>query len=271
MKIIIPTNDMSQWRWILVNSSSGKDSQTALLNVIRFCDEKGVPRDRIVVAHQDLDHVEWPGSMDLARKQAEIHGVRFEVSRYRNIAGEEPGLLDYIRKRGKWPSSTTRFCTSEYKRSPGGRIITKLWRESQGPILQVFGFRAEESPARSKKPVFEKNNRFSTKSREVMDWLPIHEWRLGEVWKDIKESQVPYHWAYDKGMPRLSCSVCVFAPRQALLLAGKLRPELLKEYAELEKEIGHDFQHKKPIREILEALERGEEPDLKSMDGNWNM
>jgi len=54
-----------------------------------------------------------------------------------------------------------------------------------------------------------------------------------------------------------------------LMIAGKLNPELLDIYVKLEAEIGHDFQHKKPIRLIKEALDNGETPP--EMDGNWNM
>ena len=36
----------------------------------------------------------------------------------------------------------------------------------------------------------------------------------------IRRSGVPYHYAYDFGMPRLSCMFCFYAPKSALRLAG---------------------------------------------------
>lgn len=257
------------WAWIVVNSSGGKDSQTALREVIRICDAAGYPRDQIVVSHQDLGRVEWEDTMELAKEQADHYGLRFEVSRYRDRNGAELNLLEYVERRGKWPDNANRFCTSEMKRSPGNRVITKLRRERPGHILQVFGFRAEESPARKKRPVMQINKRAGNKTHEVWDWLPIHQWTLDEVWADIKESEVDYHPAYGLGMPRLSCCFCIFAPQSALLRAAYANPGLLDEYCRIEEKIGHDFQHKKPIRNIRDLMRAGEKPG--ACTGAWNM
>ena len=258
-----------EWRWIVVNWCGGKDSQAALRAVVDECDRQGISRDRIVVSHQCLGRMEWEGTRELVERQAAHYGLRVEISKYRDKNGNSPDLLDYALKRGKWPSSSARWCTSELKRSPGNRVLTMLSRERPGPILQVFGFRAEESPARKKKAVFEQDKRASTGIKPVYNWLPIHHWTEDEVWADIRESGVPWHPAYDLGMPRLSCCACIFAPQGALMIAAKHNPELFAEYARVEREIGHDFQHKKPIAEIIAAVNRGEEPNLTG--GAWNM
>ncbi len=262
--------DFREFRWIVINSSGGKDSQTALAKVVERADIWGIPRDRLVVSHQCLGQMEWKGTREVAAAQAACYGLRFEVSKYRTKAGASPTLLDYVRLRGMWPSNTQRYCTSEFKRGPGGRVLTMLYRESPGAILNVFGFRASESPARAKKVVLVKNTRFSTAKRLVMDWLPIHEWTDEQVWAHVKESGVPYHYAYDLGMPRLSCVFCIFAPRAALLVAGQHNPELLAEYVAVERETGHDFQNGKPIESIQEAIARGEKPATGG-SGAWNM
>ena len=262
--------DLGNYRWIVVNSSGGKDSQAALRVVWYECTQRGVPLDRIVVSHQCLGRMEWPGTLDLAKRQAKHYGLRFLVESYQDKAGARLSLLDYVRQRRKWPSSTTRFCTSEFKRSPGGRVLTRLSREAQGNILNVYGFRAEESPARKKKPVFARNQRWSSRRRTVHDWLPIHDWTVKQVWDSTRESGVPHHPAYDKGMPRLSCVFCIFAPRNALLTAGLHNPELLDEYCALEAEIGHTFQHGRSLASIREALQAGERPAAQT-DDKWNM
>lgn len=263
------TDTLHRWRWIVVNSSGGKDSQTALRHVVQACDAAGVSRDRIVVSHQCLGRMEWPGTLELVQEHAAHYGLRLEVSAYRDKGGTPLTLLDYIRARGKWPDSKNRFCTSEYKRGPGKRVIVKLFREAPGDVLNVFGFRAEESSSRAKKKVFALNPRCSCKARQVWDWLPIHHWTEEAVWDDIRASGVRWHYAYDLGMPRLSCCFCIFAPRAALLVAGKANPDLLDEYCEAEEKTGHYFQHKKPIRAVRAALQAGEEPG--KMDGKWNM
>ncbi|MCB1053435.1 MAG: phosphoadenosine phosphosulfate reductase family protein, partial [Acidobacteria bacterium] len=139
---------LKNFRWIVVNSSGGKDSQTALRQVVQICDQQQVSRERIHVSHQDLGEAEWPGTMDLVKRQAACYGLPVTVTRYRTQKGEELTLLDNVQKRGKWPSSQQRYCTSDFKRGPGSRVITQL---GAGSVLNVYGFRAEESPARAKK------------------------------------------------------------------------------------------------------------------------
>ena len=261
--------NLKNYRWIVVNSSGGKDSQTALRVIVQECDRLGISRDRIVVSHQCLGRSEWQGTLELAKAQADHYGLRFEVSKYRNIKGQELSLLDAVRVRGKWPAGGPRYCTSEFKRGPGARVIVKLYRESAGDVLNVLGFRSEESPARAKKAVFSPNKRLCTRDRQVHDFLPIHEWTESAVWASIKASGVPYHQAYDLGMNRLSCVFCIFAPKAALMIAGKHNPELLDEYVAVEREIGHTFQHGRSLASIQAALAAGETAG--ACTTAWNM
>lgn len=260
---------LHDYTWIVVHSSAGKDSQTALRRTLLECARQGYPFNQVVVSHQDLGRMEWAGTRELAQRQAAHYGLRFEVTRYRNKDGVELDLLDYVRKRGKWPDSDNRFCTSEFKRGPGNRLLTMLSKERPGSILQVFGFRADESPARKRKPVFEQDKRASTGVKPVFNWLPIHEWTVGQVWEDIRLSGVPWHPAYDLGMKRLSCCFCVFAPRNALLLSGKANPELLDTYCAMEAEIGHTFQNGRSLSDVREAIHNDETPGEDTE--KWNM
>ena len=259
--------DLKSYDVILVNSSGGKDSQAMLDLVVELADAEGV-RNRIVVVHCDLGRVEWKGTRELAEAQARHYGVRFEI-----VKRAKHDLLAEVRARKKWPSSTTRYCTSYYKREPAMALMTRLVREVNAGrpvrILNCYGFRAEESTARAKREVFSVNKRASNGRRHVDDWLPIHEWKLAEVWARIKASGVPHHPAYDKGMPRLSCCFCIFAPKPALMIAAKENPELFEEYVAVEKEIGHRFRVSLSLVEVKDALDRGEEPGPCS--GAWNM
>jgi 3'-phosphoadenosine 5'-phosphosulfate sulfotransferase (PAPS reductase)/FAD synthetase len=253
--------ELSRYDWIVANSSAGKDSQAMLDYVVERCDQAHVPRVRLVVVHADLGRVEWPGTRKLAQKQAEHYGLAFHVVRRR-----QGDLLQHIAQRGKFPSPTVRFCTSDMKRAPIQTLFTRLAAETlltRPPpvrILSCMGMRADESPARAKKPPFERDRRSSNGKRVVDVWLPIHDWTIPQVWQRIRASGVPHHPAYDLGMPRLSCCFCIFSPRSALLLAGKHNPELLAEYVALEKAIGHTFRHELPLASIQAALAEGEEP-----------
>ncbi len=264
-----PPGPLANYRWIIINYSGGKDSQAALHHVIAACDREGVPRERLVVSHQCLGAMEWPGTVDLVREHARHYGLRVEITRYRDRSGHELNLLEYVRKRRRWPSSQQRYCTSEFKRGPGGRVIVKLHREAPGRVLNIYGFRSEESPARAAKTPFALNKRFSSRTREVWDWLPIHDWLESDVWRIIGESPLRHHPAYTLGMPRLSCCFCIFAPRGALIIAGRANPALLDEYCAVEAEIQHTFQNGRGIAEIRAAIRSGEQPA--APNAVWNM
>lgn len=275
--------DLTSYDFILINSSAGKDSQAMLDYIVECAKDCGVPMSKLVVVHSDLGRVEWSGTPALAYEQAKHYGLRFEIVKrkgrvYRgNTLGD---LLDHVQIRGMWPSPTNRWCTSDHKRGQVSRLITQLGREAQENgvehprILNCMGMRAEESPGRAKLVDFEYDHRASCKTRTVDRWLPIHHWTVQQVWNRIKASGVPHHYAYDLGMPRLSCCFCIFAPRTALLLAAKHNPELLDKYVQVEEQIQHKFRLECSMQDLKDAVEAGEADRLTPEDlgtGTWNM
>jgi 3'-phosphoadenosine 5'-phosphosulfate sulfotransferase (PAPS reductase)/FAD synthetase len=195
----------------------------------------------------------------LAEEQARHYGLAFHAVRRR-----QGDLLDHIARRGMFPSPTARYYTSDHKRAQIHRLFTCLTdnalQDDCGPvrILNCLGLRADESPARARRPPFTKDERASNSRRHVDLWLPIHHWTVSQVWQRIRASGVRHHPAYDLGMPRLSCCFCIFAPRSALLLAGQHNPALLAEYVAVERKINHSFRKELPLADIQAALRRGE-------------
>lgn len=278
--------DLADYDVILVNTSGGKDSQAMLDLVYELAVSAGVV-DRLVAVHADLGRtprgldVEWPGTAELAEEQAEHYGVRFiKVDR------PQGGLLQHILERGMWPSSAARYCTSDHKRGQVRRVMTQLAREVRAPgqrahgrrarILNCMGLRREESPARRKKQAFVvdelgPDGRYRGASnktvRQVDEWLPIVEWTEAEVWERIRAAGTRHHPAYDLGMPRLSCSLCVLASRPALVRTAQLRPDLADEYLAAENTMGHRFTDAFSIADIIAEAEASDTPVTIP---NWN-
>lgn len=156
-------------------------------------------------------------------------------------------MLDYARRRGAFPDSARRWCTSEFKRGPILKHFTAMalrWQrehETRRPcrILDCIGLRGEESAARAKRAVF--TPRLSTRNKHVDTFLPIHALTEDDVWARIHASGAPVHPAYALGMSRLSCVFCILAGKKDLEIAARHNPELLAEYIEVERETGHDF------------------------------
>lgn len=244
--------DLHSYHVVAISTSGGKDSQAMFDHVVALCRSVGYQGD-IVAIHADLGDMEWEGTTDLVREQCAHYAVPLYV-----VSRPQGDLLTQVEQRGMWPSSKCRYCTSDHKRAQIWKVYTQLTEDRQTAlemslsemrndplrILECVGLRAEESPARSRKPVFEeKRKKISCGIRQVDTWLPIHDWTEEQVWDTIHESKVPYHHAYDLGMPRLSCAFCIFAPESALLLAGKHNPQLLQRYVDVERRIGHTFGH----------------------------
>jgi len=245
--------------------------------VMDECDRLAISRDLVVVVHADLGQVEWFGTKELARYQAARYGLRFEV-----VKREQGDLLEHARSRKKWFSPKQRYCTSDHKRGQVHRLFTKLTQESRRSqqrvfrvrILDVMGIRADESRNRAKLSPWERNDRASNGRRDVWTWLPIHGWSEKQVWDSIRARDVPHHFAYDLGMPRLSCCFCIFAPEAAIKLAAKHNRDLLDRYIEVEDEIGHSFKDPKSswqLRSIRDAIDNGDDGDDGHPIVSWEM
>jgi 3'-phosphoadenosine 5'-phosphosulfate sulfotransferase (PAPS reductase)/FAD synthetase len=244
---------------IVVNSSAGKDSQAMLDYVAEIARAVGA-RDRVTVVHNDLGTtdsglpVEWPGTEALAREQAAAYDFPIVVTRR-----EKGGLFQQLRnERRLFPSSAARWCTSDQKTSQGRKAVTRLVAETgitdrPVEVLYCLGLRAGESSGRARKPVLEIDKAGTSGRRIIRRWLPIHDWSETEVWRRIKLSGVPHHPAYDQGMSRLSCSLCVLASRDDLICAARLRPDLAAEYAAVEVELGHNFRADMSMADIITA------------------
>jgi len=162
-----------------------------------------------------------------------------------------------------WMKPSQRFCTSDHKRDQQAKLLTRLAQEKgrgrRVRVLQCMGMRAGESPARAKLRPFYLDKRTSNGKKTVHIWLPIHGMSDVEVWADVKASGVRHHWAYDIGMPRLSCCFCIYAPKAALVLAAKRMPELAQKYVDVENEVGYSFRQGLPMAEVIRAAESGED------------
>jgi len=128
---------------------------------------------------------------------------------------------------------------------------------------QSSGFRKTYCGCAHDAPIAEARRRLgdgnSNTKRHVDDWLPLHTWTEKQVWERIRSRGLEAHPAYSLGMPRLSCCFCIFATRDALLIAGHNNRALLAEYVAVEARIGHTFTKKLPIAKIAQAVDAGEQ------------
>lgn len=247
---------LADYDLIAIHTSAGKDSVAMLVTLVARACAEGV-LDRVVAIHADLGVMEWPGTRELAEQQARAAGVpRFEVvARHRGDVMED--LLGYALRHGKWPSSTARWCTSDLKRTPTDTLLRKLANEVQATadrpvrVLTCYGMRAEESPARARKPQLEPYTRIASRDRQADRYLPIHTWTTAQVFAAGDEAGITRHPAYALGQSRASCVLCIFLTRAELCRAAQHQPLLTQCYQVVERTIGHTFRVDITIAQVL--------------------
>jgi 3'-phosphoadenosine 5'-phosphosulfate sulfotransferase (PAPS reductase)/FAD synthetase len=217
------------------NHSGGKDSMMLLIRLLQR-----VPPSQLLVVHASLGAMEWPGAMELARDQAADAGLPFIVAKASKT------LLEMVERRFQgrpevpsWPSASTRQCTSDLKRGPIQREVRR-YAKANGfkTIVNCLGLRAQESPGRAKRAAFSRMG-ISNSVHTWFEWLPVHDMSTTEVFDAIAEAGQKPHYAYALGNDRLSCVFCIMASKADLRNGRIERPELFKQYVELEQRTGY--------------------------------
>ncbi len=229
---------------VVINHSGGKDSQTMTILLSRL-----VPHDQLIVVHAPLGEVEWPGTIEHIENTIPP-GVPLVMA---PVASGKT-LLERIEERGRFPSKSARFCTSDLKRGPIERELRRYLKAHprfEGRLVNALGIRRDESRDRARRIPWRRNERMSVAGREVFDWLPVFELTTEDVFRVIAEAGQSPHPVYSFGLTRCSCSFCIFASRSDLRRAAELRPELYAKYAQLERRIAHTLS---PTRKYLPEL-----------------
>ena len=210
----------------VINDSGGKDSQCMKILLSR-----AIPKHQLVIIHSHLPEVEWEGVQE--------HIQKYNMNIPVHFTRAKKTFFEMVDHRKMFPSPQNRQCTSDLKRGPIQKFINNYAKENNFyGVVNCLGLRAEESSGRAKKEVFRHMPNNSSKFRNQFEWLPIHHFKLGEVWNTITLAGQEPHWAYSKGMTRLSCCFCIMASEQDLKTAASLNPELYKRYVAKEKELG---------------------------------
>lgn len=214
---------------IFVSHSGGKDSQAMLAKLVRM----GL-KDKLVLVHADLGAMEWEPMHHWIESNSfglPVHTVQSDMD-----------FFDMVRKYKRLPSGMTQFCTDFLKVQPIGKWIHEyMTRHGITKAINATGMRAAESRRRAAKQPIELSVMHKPKKHPthlIHDWLPIFDYTDSMVFQEIALAGQKPHHVYSMGFSRLSCVFCVNGRISEHEKAAKLRPELFKRMAELEREIG---------------------------------
>ena len=261
-----PALDLGSYHVIVVNISGGKDSQAALDETVRAAGAAGV-RDRIVTVFADLgDEDEWPGTRELAAEHAAHYGLRHEVV-CREVTGPDgqrvqQSLSEHIesRRQQKWPDAARRYCTSDLKRAPVRRLLTRLAAEQHAAGVTGRGPHPQRArPARpGKRPARPAGPVVPRRARQEPD-RPLRRPVAADPQLDrgagLGADRRGWHPAAPhlrrRDAPPVVPVLRPCLPLGALVLAARLDPEGAERRAAMERRMGHDFRLGLPMRDII--------------------
>lgn len=233
--------------------SGGKDGSAAASATLRALDDFGHAGPRVLI-HSDLGRVEWKASLPTCEALAEKLGLELMVvrrpagdmldrwlTRWANNV-ERYAALSCVKLILPWSTASMRFCTSELKTAIICRALTQ--RFPGRTILSVTGIRREESPKRARAEVSQPQAKLSSVSHRTtgLDWKPILDWTIDDVWAEHRQAALPIHPAYTVwGSSRVSCAFCILGSHGDLEKSAAC-PENLEVYrAQVDLELTSTF------------------------------
>ncbi len=141
--------DPASYDQIVESISGGKDSQAALHRTVLAASAAGA-EDRVMTVFADLgSDDEWPGTAELAAEHAAFDGLRHEVVCREVTAADgrrvPQGQTGHIAERGRWPDAARRYCTSDLKRAPIHRLLTRIAAEHRAAGAGLLGAQAQDA------------------------------------------------------------------------------------------------------------------------------
>ena len=134
-------------------------------------------------------------------------------------------FLDLCLIHGRFPSKKAKFCTDELKLAPLRMHKEPIWAEG-GSTIDWVGERAEESPARAKKPIYQRTRMPAGGSAVII--RPIHKMSAHDVFAIAKRHGLRPNPLYLKGASRVGCWPCINCRKKEIRLVATLTPEKIE-------------------------------------------
>lgn len=94
----------------------------------------------------------------------------------------------------------------------GIRKVAPLRRKLATLDAWITGQRKDQSPGtRANVPVVQEDAAFSTPSRRLVKWNPLANWSSAQVWRYIRDNDVPYNELHERGFVSIGCEPCTRA------------------------------------------------------------
>ena len=209
---------------ILVQFSGGKDSQACLIKAVN---DYGSYNVTAVFCDTGFEHVVTYEHIRRVVSHLGVPLVTLKGKKYKDF-------VDMSIKKGRFPSSQRRFCTSELKVIP---MIDYILSQDDSFII-IQGIRAKESKARAGydvecsyfKEYFNDEVKGLYHKKAVLEWCkthdasvlrPIFHWTAQEVIDYILANGQRPNPLYERGFARVGCFPCIMCRKREIQLISK--------------------------------------------------
>lgn len=267
----------------IIAFSGGKDSISCFLHLL----DQGIPTNKIELWHHDIDgkdqtFMDWEVTPAYCKAFANAFGVEiffswkeggFKREMLRENARTAPtsfevpggdvvtvgGNAGKLSTRLKFPQVAadlkTRWCSAYLKIDVCAAAIRNQTRFNGKRVCVVSGERGEESAARAKYEVLERDRADNREGKAVQRYVdrirPIRDWKESEVWAIIEQYRVRVHPCYYMGFSRCSCKFCIFGNADQFASANFISPKIGQEIQEYEELFGVTLKRKMTIQELI--------------------
>lgn len=230
----------------VISLSGGKDSTAlALLAVDRevenirfvFCNTGNEARETLEyisyldqVLHsktgRNIEICEASFEKKLIEKSTKVEVEKRKIAL--EVAALDPSpFLQLAALKGRFPSTTARFCTEGLKVKPIKDLISKILATGED-VENWSGVRAEESPKRAKLP--EREFFFANESTGAEAWhyRPILKWSAKDCFEIMKRHGVKPNPLYKMGFARVGCFPCINCRKAELRLIAEQFPDYIR-------------------------------------------
>ncbi len=129
----------------------------------------------------------------------EHYGIELEL-----LSPDAAAVERLVRERGLYS-----FYRDGHKECCGVRKVEPLRRKLAGLEAWITGQRRDQSPGtRAAVPVVEEDHMFSTAERTLIKFNPLSNWSSSQVWRYIRENDVPFNELHNRGYISIGCEPC---------------------------------------------------------------
>jgi 3'-phosphoadenosine 5'-phosphosulfate sulfotransferase (PAPS reductase)/FAD synthetase len=242
-----------------VSVSGGKDSTLTLALAL----EKYKGTDIPVVAVFADTNWEHPATYRYLKQLETFFGIKI----YR-ICGFEGGLPALIRKKTIFPSPRRRYCTQILKTEIQRKFYESFYFSFPFKLAEVWiGIRKEESVARRNTKDFllkvGQKTRFGEKYPfDIFFRYPIKDLTEREVFKELKNRNIPINPLYERGFKRVGCFPCFISKKDiidVLCMAFEgdtFAKNRVKQMVDLDKDVDGKFHIDAELTDIIKQAKQ---------------